>query len=482
MKKLHIYMIRMYLGPFFFTFFIAVFMLLMQFIWKYVDEFVGKGTDPFVMAELFFYASVNFIPMALPLAILLSSLMTFGNIGEHYELTALKSSGISLMRIMNPLVVFILFISICAFLFSNYILPVANLKFYSLLHDVRSQRPEVNIKPGIFYNGIDDYSIRVQGKNNETGMLYGLMIYNHSLRKGNTSLTLADSGKIMLTNDKLYMIINLYNGEKYEELRDESRDARDWTIYSPHQKDKFSEENITIELSGFGLSRTDESLFKDHYHMLNVQQLIQAEDSLIKLAEERKRSFYNQVVDLSLVKKLQPDTFATKNNRKDTVIDPYIAFSDFNNAEKKSLIEQALNFARNQKSFIYGTITDLEARKNWVVKHQIEFHLKFTLTFACIILFFIGAPLGAIIRKGGLGMPVVVSVLLFIMYYILSLAGEKFAKEMVIPAWAGIWMSSVILFPLGLFLTYKAMTDSVIFNIDSYFIIFKKVFGRKKIK
>jgi lipopolysaccharide export system permease protein len=454
------------------TFFIAVFLLLMQFLWKYIDEFVGKGIDNSVMAELLSYASVNFISMALPLAILLSSIMTFGSIGEHYELVALKSSGISLLRIMYPLILFISFISICAILFSNYILPVANLKFYSLLFDVRSQRPEINIKPGVFYNGIDDFSIRVQKKDNKTSMLYGVMIYDHRLRFGNTDLTIADSGKILMTSDKRYLLLTLFNGEKYEEIREGNNK---WAITHPSQKDKFIEENITIELTGFGLNRTDESLFKEHYHMLNIFQLQRTEDSLRVVYNDRKAAYFSNVADVAFYQKFELDSMAKKSATVDTFIHPDTLYKQLNLSEKQKVLENALYIARNQKSYISGTRDDLNARESWIVKHQIEFHLKFTLAFACLVLFFIGAPLGAIIRKGGLGMPVVVSVLFFIFYYIVSLTGEKFAKELIWPAWMGIWLSSAVLFPIGLFLTYKAATDSTLFNIDVYLEPFRKI-------
>ena len=458
------------------TFFISVFLLLMQFLWKYIDEFVGKGIDTPVMAQLLFYASVNFIPMALPLAILLSSIMTFGSIGEHYELVALKSSGISLLRIMYPLIVFISFVSIGALLFSNYVLPVANLKFYSLLYDVRNIRPEINIKPGIFYNGIDDYSIRVQRKDKKTNVLYGVMIYDQTNRQGNTTVIVADSGKILMTDDKRYLILNLYNGEKYDELRDEAQSS--WRSRHPHQKDKFSEEDITIELTGFGFNRSDESLFTDNYKMLNIFQLRQVEDSLQNEYKKRDSSYKVAVVDVAFLKKIALDTLANRRSTIDTFIHPDTLFKSFTKEEKIQVIENALSIARSQAAYITLSVDELEARESFIVIHKVEFHLKFTLAFACLILFFIGAPLGAIIRKGGLGMPVVVSVLLFILYYIISLVGEKFAKELILPAWAGVWLSSAVLFPLGLFLTYKAATDSVIFNIDLYLEPIKKLLER----
>ena len=469
-------MIRTYIGPFFMTFFIAVFLLLMQFLWKYIDEFVGKGIEIPVMAQLLSYASVNFIPMALPLAILLSSIMTFGNISEHYELVALKSSGISLLRIMSPLIIFISFISICALFFSNYILPIANLKFYSLLYDIRSIRPEINIKPGIFYNGIDDYSIRVQRKDKKTNILYNIMIYDQTQRQGNISLIVADSGKILMTKDKRYLLLTLYNGKKYEEVR--NQEQTNWRATHPHQKDKFVEENITIELNGFGFNRTDESLFTDNYRMLNIWQLQHVEDSLQKLYNQRDSLYKVTVADVAFIKKLQIDSLSGKRATRDTFIHPDTIYRAFSKSEKIQLIQNALTIARSQASYISFSTDELEARKNYLVKYKVEYHLKFTLAFACLILFFIGAPLGAIIRKGGLGMPVVVSILLFILYYIISLIGEKFAKELILPAWAGIWLSSAVLFPVGLFLTYKAASDSAIFNIDLYLEPFRKFINK----
>lgn len=458
------------------TFFIAVFLLLMQFLWKYIDEFVGKGIETTVMAQLLSYASVNFIPMALPLAILLSSIMTFGGLGEHYELVALKSSGISLLRIMYPLIVFISIISICALLFSNYVLPVANLKFYSLLYDVRSIRPEINIKPGIFFNGIDDYSIRVQKKAQTTNLLYGIMIYDHTNRQGNTTVIVADSGKMLLTKDKRYLLLTLYNGEKYDELRDNGQ--TDWRVTHPHQKDKFVEEDITIGLNGFGFNRSDESLFMDNYKMLNIRQLLHAEDSLQKLYFKRDSDYVQNVAEIAFFKKLQIDTLANKRATRDSFINADTIYKSLSKQEKIQVYQNALTIARSQLSYITLSTDELGSRESYIVKHKVEFHLKFTLAFACLILFFIGAPLGAIIRKGGLGMPVVVSVLLFILYYIISLIGEKFAKELILPAWAGIWLSSAVLFPLGLFLTYKAASDSVIFNIDLYFEPIRKFFDK----
>lgn len=455
-------MIMSYIGPFIFTFFITVFVLLMQFIWKYVDEFVGKGIEWHIMLELFGYASINFVPMALPLAILLSSIMTFGNLGEYFELTALKASGISLYRIMYPLIIFIGMLSIVAFLFSNYILPIANLKFYTLLFDVRSQRPEIIIKPGIFYNGIDDYIIRIRSKSPDNKMLYDIMIYDHTDRKGNTSTLIADSGIMALSPNKDYLFIKLFHGKKYEEIIEE---GGMWNRKFSHQYQKFDEQSAKIALSGFTFSRSDESLFKEHYRMLNIMQLKKTEDSLWGKYNEFKSNYINNVSQSAFFKNYVNDTTKQRDTSK-------VLFSDiikrFSKNEWTEIISMALIHARNQQSYIQISVEEDESKRSWIARHQIEFHQKFTLAFACIVFFFIGSPLGAIIRKGGFGMPVVISVLLFILYYIISLSGEKFAKELIWPAWQGVWFSSIVLFPLGILLTYKAMTDSNIVPLQNF--------------
>lgn len=478
MKKLHIFILKSYIGPFILTFFIALFLLLMQFLWKYIDDLVGKGLDIIVIAELLFYATVTLVPMALPLAILLSSIMTFGNLGENNELMALKSSGISLIRIMKPLIFFIIGISIAAFYFSNVVLPYTNLKMGSLLYDVRHQRPEVSIKEGMFSDAIEGYSIKVGKKNKKTSMLYNIMIYDHTANEGNRVVTVADSATLKVTNDDKYMVLTMYNGTSYNEVA-EKRKRRDQKEY-PHRFDKFSEQKILIDMSGLGFERTDENLFKNHYQMLNLDQLEYTVDSLRVKLQKRETAFKEQLVTRNYLKRItknakdsiwfQQDTVPTVTRSIDTL------FNTFVDHKKERIYEQALNNARNAQSYIAATSTELLNKFKWIKRHEIEWHRKFTLSFACLILFFIGAPLGAIIRKGGLGTPVVISVLFFILYYVISISGEKSAKIGAWPSWLGMWLSSITLFPLGLFLTYKAVNDSVILNADTYLKSLKKLF------
>lgn len=480
MKRLHLLILKSYFGPFVATFFIAIFVLLMQFLWKYIDDLVGKGIEINVLLELLFYASATFVPMALPLAILLSSLMTFGNLSENYELTALKSSGISLQRTMMPLIILSMLISIAAFIFSNNILPISNLKFSSLLYDIRHQRPDLNIQPGIFYKGIDNLVIKIDEKDYKTKMMYGLMVYDHSDKRGNVNVTVADSATMHITDDENYMILSMYTGSKYEELEEERKSLTDMT--HPHQHSTFDKETMIIDLSGFGLKRTDEELFKDNEEMLNINQLNANIDTL-KIEYEKKKENFGQNLLLS--------TYYKKENKIDSIkvvidtIYEYDIDSIFNNLpikEKRSILGMAKNYASSAQLYISSTIDEYDYRDRTILKHNIEWHRKFSLSFACLVLFFIGAPLGAIIKKGGLGMPVVVAVIFFIFYYVIMITGEKTAKEGVIPVYQGMWLSAFILLPLGIFLTSKATTDSVIFDTYTYRKFFANLLGIEKIR
>ncbi len=484
-KRLHALVLKSFLGPFVLTFFIVVFLLLMQFLWKYIEDLVGKGLEFGVITELLMYTSASLIPMALPLAILLASIMAFGNLGENFELTALKSSGISLQRIMSPLIVITILISIAAFFFSNNVLPYTNLKMRSLLYDIQRQRPELQIKEGIFYNGIEGYSIRVE-KKDANNTLHDIRIYDHTDRRGNVSVTVADSGRMRITSDERYLVLNLYNGHSYLEMPITKKNRREQSY--PHRRHNFEKQTLMIELTGFGLERTDESLFKSNYQMLNLEQLGHYQDSLNKEVA-RIDSGFKKVMVSRRYKVSQAAYFSARahqdTTRSDTseksvlVAHPDSLFPEFNRMDQKQIVSLALNQARSAKNYVSSVFTNRESKIRRLRKYQIEMHRKFTLSFACFIFFFIGAPLGAIIRKGGFGMPVVVSTAFFLMYYIISLTGEKFVREDVLMPYQGMWISSLILMPLGVFLTYKATRDSVIMNIDTYFNFFKRFRNRK---
>ncbi|PZX12866.1 lipopolysaccharide export system permease protein [Breznakibacter xylanolyticus] len=486
MKRLHLFILKSFLGPLAMTFFISLFILVMQFLWKYVDELVGKGLEWYVMAELLFYASLQVVPMALPLAILLASLMTFGNMGEHYELTALKAAGISLPRIMKPLMVFILMVAGAAFWFSNNLLPVANLKLYSLLYDVRQTRPELDIKEKVFYDGIEDFSIKIEDKDRETNMMHDIMIYDHRDKLSrNSNVTIADSGKLQVSEDKKFMILTLYNGVRFDEkVAQEKRRLRDRELQS-FRTDIFESQTALIELQGFDFTRSDEGFFKSSDRMKNLVQLRVDEDSIQKiktmqvtdLSERMKRTHFKRVrYAFSPGQKNAIDSAMAEV----TVVPLDSAMSALTAEKQRNAYEGALRAARENRQMIEDQNRFIEKEETKIVRHQMERHRKFTLPFACIIFFFIGAPLGAIIRKGGLGMPVVISVLFFILYYVINTTGEKMARESIWETWQGMWLSSGILLVVGAFITYKSSTDSALLNSDAYTIFFQKLFRKRR--
>jgi len=465
LKKLYKLVLFSFTGPFAATFFVVLFILLMQFLWKYIDDLVGKGLEWYVVAELMFYASATLVPLALPLAILVSSIMTLGNLAEHYELVAAKSAGISLQKILRPLLIIAVCISLLAFYFSNYLLPFTNLKMGSLLYDVRQQKPALYIREGVFYNGIDGYSIKIGKKEHDNQTLKNVMIYDHSTQRGNTKVVVSESGKMAMSDDEKFLLVTLYNGHSIEEQQSNKPGHLDT---HPLIRSSFKTYEIRFDLSTFKLNRTNEDLFKDNYQMLNLKQLGYAIDSLDRQLDERKdeisttvKSYYMTFRDSALWKK------TAVRDSSENAVDSLTALG---------IYENALGQARNVKAFLKSSSEEIDSRGEMVARFYIEWHRKYTLSIACFILFLIGAPLGAIIRKGGIGMPVVVSVLFFLVFHVTSIMGEKFAREGVIEPYIGMWIAPAILLPVGLFLLYKATHDSALFDPEAYTRIFKKIF------
>ncbi|MCZ4694276.1 YjgP/YjgQ family permease [Ancylomarina euxinus] len=475
MKRLHSFILKSFLGPLTFTFFICMFVLLMQFLWRYIDEFVGKGLDWTVIVEFMFYVSATLVPMALPLAILLASIMSFGNMGENYELIAMKAAGISLQRIMRPLIILVIFIGLGAFYFSNYVMPVASLKTSALLYDIQHQNPELVLKEGIFTSDLPGFGIKVGQINKETGMIHDLLIYDHRDNQGNTQVTIADSGIMSTSADKLFMDLTLYSGNMYKEVKANKRKDRD---KHPSQKVKFDLYKTTISLPGNELKRTDEERFRNSYRMLNLKQLSNQRDTLEDELQEEKDRLADQLSSYQYFKK--ESKASRKDSTRQVLLNAKIwnadsLYQQLDLSDKLTSVGNALSYSRKSKDRISRNIGIQSAKQKWIQKHVNEWHRKFTLSFACIIFFFIGAPLGAIIRKGGLGMPVIVSVLFFIIYYIISMTGERAARELVLSPFMGMWISSIVILPLGIVLTYKATTDSGILNIDVYINFFKRL-------
>ena len=473
MKTLYKFILKSYIGPFVMTFFIAMFVFFMMFIFKYIDDFVGKGLSVSILSELFFYFSLTTIPMALPLAILLSSLMTFGNLGEHFELTAMKSSGLSLQKIMTPLIFTTICISLGAFYFSNNILPYTNLRAGSLLYDIRESKPALMFKEGVFNNGLEGFSMRVGKKGKDGKSLSEILIYDHRGMQGNNIVLAAKTGEMEETADKAFLLLTLRDGVSYKDMLDNPKDAKT----NPMVRDKFKERIIHFDLSEFKMARTNENLFKNNYQMLDIKQLNQAVDSLKIKSEKRKINFVKQLKQSYYTRST---SFLTAQDSSKKSLPTEYSFLKFPAAQQATIIEAATNIARSAKAYSESILAETETEERAEIMYAVEWHRKFTLSIACMVLFFIGAPLGAIIRKGGLGMPVVISVVFFIIFHILSITGEKLAKEGEIPVYQGMWLATAILFPVGFFLTYKATSDSSLFDVNAYIEPIKNFFIRKK--
>jgi len=471
MKTLYSFTLKSYIGPFFATFCISIFVLLMQFLWVYVDDLVGKGLSWIILGKFLFYVSVTLVPMGLPLAILLSSLMTFGNLAENYELVAMKSAGLSLSKIMMPLTITSVLISATAFYFSNVELPKANLKMQSMLFDITHSKPSINIKEGIFYNGINGYSIRVGRKSKDGKLLKDVVIYDHTTMQGNNKVAFADSGKMEISENNM-MIITLYNGYRYEDMLNDVNQQRT----RPLMRDRFKEEIIRLDLSDFKMNKTDEGLFKNNYQMLNISQLKEALDSM-KIKAKNKGAETALQVNNNYFSRFTQYNMAADSLKTKAIASDYYATIPL--VDKVRVLETATNIARSVKTYAETTKEEQEQVQQTTRRFEVEYHKKFTLSIACLILFFIGAPLGAIIRKGGLGMPAVVSIVFFLIFYIISIMGEKLVKEGKLPAYEGMWLAPAILLPIGIFLTYKATADSALFDSDTYFTRIKKLFTKQ---
>jgi lipopolysaccharide export system permease protein len=430
----------------------TMFVLILQFLWAYIDELVGKGLEWRVILEFIFYYSGNLFMMALPLATLLSSIMALGNLGEHNELLALKSAGISLPRILAPLMAATCVFTVVGFLFANNLLPYFNLKGTALLYDIRQQRPELQIKEGLFYDGIADYTIRVESKNEKTGLLCGIMIYNHTGGSGNRSLTIADSGYMRITSNQKYLVLTLYSGCSYDELKESAGERK-----YPFRINNFSLEETIFELTGYGLERSDGNLFKNRSRMLNLRQLSTISDSLKRESDSRALQMARSFFQLSNFQLGASDFSSAYSKPRRFNADSVLQTC---NAEQQLLAaSRALTMAKQAQGNLVAQASDMQFTNRERSLHDIEWHLKFTVPLSCIIFLLIGAPLGAIIRKGGFGTPFLISLIVFMIYYITSMLFERLARNSEWNPRVAIWMSTIITLPIGLFFSYKAATD-----------------------
>ena len=462
MKKLDQFILKSFVGPFFAILLVVVFILVMQFLWLYIDELVGKGLSLKIILEFLGWGSVTMLPLSLPLATLLSSMMTLGTLGENNELIAIKAAGISLKRVLVPLGITCAIISVGAFFISNDLMPIAFNKIYTLRDDIGRTKEEIKIPTGTFYNGIDGYILRVNERNDETGIMHGVMVYNHTGNKGNTSLTIAASAMMKMSKDKSYLSFVLYSGTNYEETND--RKYRDTTLQ--FQKIDFSRQEMIIPLENYAFQKSDSSRFDDQVKSMNLKQLYHGQDSIGALnasaKEENIRSIrnsrnlsYNIQLDTTVkqryTSKFIPDTTFYWEN-----LDREIAAIERAKREADDMQMTLTTFSRERFQYTY-TLRNID----------IEILKKFALAIACFVFFFIGAPIGALIRKGGLGTPAIISVLFFVAYWVIDISGTKLARDGAVGPFHGVFFSSYILLPTGLYLTWKAINDSSVFNMDS---------------
>jgi lipopolysaccharide export system permease protein len=474
LKKLDWFVLKSFMGPMVLTFFIALFILVLQFVWKYVDDMVGKGFEWNIILEILFYASLTFIPLALPLAVLLASLMTFGNLGENYELVAIKSSGISFRRAMLPLVIALLVLSGFAFYFSNNVLPIVNLKYGTLLFDIREKKPALNINEGIFYKELEGYVIRVGKKQQDGFSINDIMIFDHTEGIGNNNMTVAEKGRMETTPDKRYLIFTLFNGYNYYEPNSDRGEA----ISRPMQRTRFDEEMRRIDLTELNMIRSKEDLFKDNYQMLDMHQLLLQKDTLKMKLSNRQKEIYDYLVRNFYFYRITDTNLYDTKKIYHRLENDFIL--NFPKKDQKEIINIAINNARGVSQQVEYMGKEIEVKRQVIAKFGIEWQRKYTLSIACLILFFIGAPLGAIIRKGGLGLPVVFSTLFFIIFHVISMTGEKFAREDFLTPFQGMWISSFVFLPIGILLTYSATTDSRILNFDWWYLLAEKFFTAMK--
>lgn len=472
LKKIDTYLFKRFILLLVMTFMICLFILLMQFLWKHFEDLVGKGIGVNVLAEFFVYAIFSLVPLSLPLAILLASLMTFGNLGENFELTAMKASGISLFRIIRPLIIFIALVSVGAFYFSNTVLPVSQKKLWTLILSLKQKSPELEIPTGEFYTGINGYNLYIREKDDR--LLKDLMIYDFSNGFNNATVMVADSGLINLTADNKYLLLTLMSGESFENLKKQK--ISNYAENVPYRREVFSRKEILIEFDS-EFSRLDESILDDQYVSKNVKQLASSIDSVNKIVDRRAGELANDMVSNRYFGREYAANRSLEVNENIQVkrFNPDSTYNSLSLDEKSRAIASAIQRANEMNSQIQYNNVLLGESNFYVTRHKIEWHRKFTLSFACLIFFFIGAPLGAIIRKGGLGAPVVISVIMFIIYYIIDNTGFKMARENLWTAFEGMWLSSAVLLPVGIFLTYKAAVDATLFNQEEYVRLYKKI-------
>lgn len=472
-KKIDIFVFKAYSLLFVGTFFICLFIFMMQFMWRYVDELIGKGLTLDVLAHFFYYAGLTLIPMSLPLAILLASLITFGNLGERFELLSMKAAGIPLIRILQPIIIFNILLCIGSFYFQNVTGPEAQKKFYTLIYSMKQKSPELEIPEGIFYSEIPGYNIFVEKKGKENGMLYGVMIYSTTDGYEDAQIVLADSAELKTTADEKHLMLTMYAGERFRNMQAQGNMMARANV--PYMRETFIQETDLIPFDN-NFNIMDANVFSGSAQTKNLREIETGLDSLAHKSDSIGRSLFAYLQNTTYRRKVNIASQDSAKIARQTLNFDTL-YSQLTVSQQQSILRNAMQkstVATNEYEFrgLISKDIDQSTRTHWV-----EWHKKFTLSLACLFFFFIGAPLGAIIRKGGLGVPVVISVTIFIFYYIINVSGEKMAKSGEWVPWFGEWLSSMVLCPIGIFLTYKANKDSAVFNIEAYINVIRKILG-----
>lgn len=474
-KKLDKLILKAFIGPFIITFFIAFFVLMMQTIWKYIDDLVGKGLDFITIAQFIWYTSATLLTLSMPIAILISSIMTFGNLGESFELVAIKSSGISLLRFMRPLVWVALGLCGITFVFANYVIPYANLKSVALYNDIKFKKPALDLKEGQFFTYIPKYAIRVSKKDPDGKTIYGVLIYEEGNYLQDNAI-IAEKGVMKISDDKNFLEFNLQNGTRYQERGNPGDTSTEYIRL------KFSSFKKLFDLSSLQKGNTPDSIYKNNFKMLSVTQLSRSYDSLQRLNDSLKVRFNREFNIYTHYTNIADSVWA----KVPAQATPKSLSEIFPDSARSGIYESAISMAGSLRATIDNTGGAIVNRDKELRQNQIEWHRKFSLSLACLVLFFIGAPLGSIIRKGGLGMPLVVAIVFFLIFHLLNMFGEKFVKEGIASAFTGMWLAIIVLVPVGAFFTYKAMHDSQLFNKEFYNRLFKRlrsisgIFNRQK--
>ena len=482
-KRLYTFVLGTFLPLMLATYSVCLFIILMQFVWQFVNDMVGKGVEMNVLAELFFYAAIAFTPMALPLAILLASLMTFGNLGEHLELLAMKASGISLLRMMKPLIWFVVLMAGVSFFFQNDIVPRAQTKMYTIVVSLRRTSPELDIPERTFFKEITGYNVYVRHKD-KSGMLHDLMIYDYSGGFENLEVIVADSGRFSQAADKKYLALALYNGKSFRNWG--GRRARSMNESTPYMRETFDLRDILIAFDS-NFTMADESIMGNSDIGKNMRELTTFVDSVRKeqdsIQVQTAPSFKNSIY-ASTFQNYPVDRPSKMSSPTDTLFDAgFDAYFNHLPQEKKiSHLQQAKRRTEQIKSdYDFAMLRQSDAQKQ-LLSHIAQYHKRYSMALSCILFFFIGAPLGAIIRKGGLGMPVVISVLLYLSYYAVDNFGTKMVQQAVLPSWEGMWLSTVLLLGLGFFFTYKSVNDSTMIDPDAWKAFVQKLIGKREIR